>query len=123
MANQTTNCLGSSNTDSNDDNTLQPTIMKTTTLPSWKQQEIPPAPEIYQDIDTSNPNHNVNIDKIISNCKLNAEQIHAFRIITKHSLENRPDQLWMYLGGPAGTGKSRVINALKEFFIKRGQSH
>jgi PIF1-like helicase len=28
----------------------------------------------------------------------------------------------MYLGGAGGTGKSRVINALKEFFIRRGQS-
>src|ERR1700722_16806981 len=27
----------------------------------------------------------------------------------------------MYLGGAAGTGKLRVINALKDFFVKRGQ--
>ncbi|KDQ54424.1 hypothetical protein JAAARDRAFT_90231, partial [Jaapia argillacea MUCL 33604] len=30
--------------------------------------------------------------------------------------------LRMYLGGPGGTGKSRVINALKDFFVQRNQS-
>jgi hypothetical protein len=28
----------------------------------------------------------------------------------------------MFLGGPGGTGKSRVINSLTDFFTRRGQS-
>ena len=31
------------------------------------------------------------------------------------------EPLKMYIGGAGGTGKSRVINALLEFFIRRGQ--
>ncbi|KAJ7127739.1 hypothetical protein C8R44DRAFT_529334, partial [Mycena epipterygia] len=53
---------------------------------------------------------------------LNKEQAHAFRIIAYHSLENKPEQLRMFLTGPGGTGKSRVIQALQDFFSLRGQS-
>ncbi|KAF8181769.1 hypothetical protein BJ912DRAFT_800694, partial [Pholiota molesta] len=54
---------------------------------------------------------------------LNTEQARAFRIICEHSLNKNKDKepLRMYLGGAGGTGKSRVINALKEFFVRRGQ--
>ena len=34
----------------------------------------------------------------------------------------KPEALRVYLGGPRGTGKSRVISALKEFFDQRNQS-
>ncbi|KAJ7614526.1 hypothetical protein FB45DRAFT_680019, partial [Roridomyces roridus] len=54
---------------------------------------------------------------------LNKEQAQAFRIIAAHSLQSRPEQLRMLLSGPGGTGKSRVIDALKDFFALRGQSH
>ncbi|KAJ7729152.1 hypothetical protein B0H16DRAFT_1237284, partial [Mycena metata] len=30
--------------------------------------------------------------------------------------------LRMHLGGPGGTGKSRVIDALQDFFVARGES-
>ncbi|KAJ7776561.1 hypothetical protein DFH07DRAFT_693050, partial [Mycena maculata] len=53
---------------------------------------------------------------------LNPEQAHAFRIIACHSLETQPDQLRMFLSGPGGTGKSRVIHALQDFFQLRGQN-
>jgi hypothetical protein len=54
---------------------------------------------------------------------LNIEQERAFRIIANHATSKHPEQLKMYLGGMAGTGKSRVIQALIEFFTKRGESH
>ena len=47
---------------------------------------------------------------------LNTEQERAFHIIVKHSTQNKPDPLHMFLGGPGGTGKTRVINAVTEFF-------
>ncbi|KAJ8502956.1 hypothetical protein ONZ45_g11279 [Pleurotus djamor] len=54
---------------------------------------------------------------------LNKEQRRAFRIVTNHSLQPDSSQLKMYLMGFGGTGKSRVIHALTEFFDRRGQSH
>lgn len=59
---------------------------------------------------------------MISEQNLNAEQARAFRIVAEHSLTTGNDALQMYLGGPGGTGKSRVINALKAFFEKRNQA-
>ena len=40
----------------------------------------------------------------------------------QHSLTIGQDTLQMYLGGPGGTGKSRVINALKDYFELQNQS-
>ena len=65
--------------------------------------------------------HQVSIDTIIEEFTLNTEQARAFRIISEHSLNKNNEQLKMYLGGAGGTGKSRVINALREFFIRCGQ--
>ena len=53
---------------------------------------------------------------------LNTEQMRAFRIVARHSMMDKPDQLLMHLGGPGGTGKSRVVNALREFFTSRRES-
>ncbi|KAG1847643.1 hypothetical protein DFJ58DRAFT_891388, partial [Suillus subalutaceus] len=52
---------------------------------------------------------------------LNDEQSRAFRIIAEHSRVNKPEPLRMFIGGPAGTGKLRVINTLKDFFVKQNQ--
>ncbi|KAF8996885.1 hypothetical protein BDQ17DRAFT_1167068, partial [Cyathus striatus] len=61
------------------------------------------------------------INHMVAEYTLNSEQSRAVSIIAKHSLEVRPPQLRMYLGGQGGTGKSRVINCLCEFFIWNGQ--
>ncbi|KAF8054263.1 hypothetical protein FPV67DRAFT_1381697, partial [Lyophyllum atratum] len=56
---------------------------------------------------------------------LNTEQARAFTMIAKRSYDTQRDgttePLRMYLGGPAGTGKSRVLNALRAFFVQRKQ--
>jgi hypothetical protein len=52
---------------------------------------------------------------------LNIEQRRAFDIVAQHTLRDKPEQLLMYLGGPGGTGKSRVINALRDFFGLRNE--
>ncbi|KAJ6484120.1 hypothetical protein C8R45DRAFT_830242, partial [Mycena sanguinolenta] len=53
---------------------------------------------------------------------LNTEQARAFGIIAEHSLQKRDAlPLRMFLGGPGGTGKSRVINSLTNFFKQRRQ--
>ena len=53
---------------------------------------------------------------------LNEEQRKAFEIVARHTTEDKPKQLLMYLGGPGGTGKSRVVNALRDFFALRNES-
>ncbi|KAI0731008.1 hypothetical protein C8Q76DRAFT_613449, partial [Earliella scabrosa] len=53
---------------------------------------------------------------------LNAEQRRAFTIVAEHSLLERPEPLRMFLGGFGGTGKSRVIHALTDYFEARNQS-
>lgn len=58
----------------------------------------------------------VNSDCVAQEWSLNDEQTRAFKIIAEHSQTNNPEPLRMFIGGPAGTGKSRVINALKDFF-------
>ncbi|KAG1808509.1 hypothetical protein EV424DRAFT_1269690, partial [Suillus variegatus] len=52
---------------------------------------------------------------------LNMEQARAFSLIAGHSLKQNCEPLRMFLGGPGGTGKSRVIAAITEFFNRRGQ--
>ncbi|KAJ7779991.1 hypothetical protein B0H16DRAFT_1223117, partial [Mycena metata] len=52
---------------------------------------------------------------------LNAEQARAFSIVAQHSMASNRDPLRMHLGGPGGTGKSRVIDALQDFFVARKQ--
>ena len=61
------------------------------------------------------------LEDIIKSFTLNTEQERAFRIVANHSMQLKPDPLRMYIGGPGGTGKSRVIHALKSFFESQGQ--
>ncbi|PPQ97805.1 hypothetical protein CVT26_012849 [Gymnopilus dilepis] len=61
-------------------------------------------------------------DKIAQEAQLNKEQDRAFRIVANHAASLAPEQLKMYIGGMAGTGKSRVVHALKKYFEDRGES-
>ena len=54
---------------------------------------------------------------------LNSEQERAYKIIATHAVGIDSSQLCMYIGGMAGTGKSQIIQCLKEFFALRHQSH
>jgi hypothetical protein len=85
------------------------------------EQETPHA-TIHQNITATNIDIDVDINDIVQEFTLNREQARAFRIVAQHSLESKPKPLRMYLGGAGGTGKSRVINALKAFFDRRNQS-
>ena len=77
---------------------------------------------IQQNITPTDVDKDIDINEIVQEFTLNTEQARAFRIVAQHSLEQKPKPLRMYLGGPGGTGKSRVINALKAFFDRRNQS-
>ncbi|KAI1792866.1 P-loop containing nucleoside triphosphate hydrolase protein, partial [Ganoderma leucocontextum] len=52
----------------------------------------------------------------------NREQARAFRMIAEHSCKTLPDPLHMYIGGVGGTGKSRVIQALTDYFACTNQT-
>ena len=54
---------------------------------------------------------------------LNAKQECAFRTIANHAITTNTDQLKMYIGGMASTGKSQVFKVLLHFFNKRNESH
>jgi hypothetical protein len=83
--------------------------------------DLDESPEIRQDVVASEPEHHVDVEAHIAKWTLNPEQADAFRIIAHHSLESQPEQLRMFLSGPGGTGKSRVIHALQDFFSLRSQ--
>lgn len=51
---------------------------------------------------------------------LNCEQLRAYNIVAQHAVSVHPEPLRMYIGGPGGTGKSRIIKALLNFFNDRG---
>src|SRR5882762_9557647 len=63
------------------------------------------------------------IESIINEFGLNDAQERAFRIVANHATTKNAPQLKMYLGGMAGTGKSRVIKALVAFFKTCQESH
>src|ERR1700683_4475835 len=61
------------------------------------------------------------IDSTVSDFLLNIDQERAFRIIANHASTEKAEQLIMYIGGMAGTGKSQVIKALTAFFEKQNE--
>lgn len=56
------------------------------------------------------------IDSLVSKYGLNVEQERAFRIIAEHFVSGNSEQLQLYVGGGAGTGKSHVLKAVVELF-------
>lgn len=63
------------------------------------------------------------LNDVSTRWKLNTDQLRAFSIIASHSISVNPQPLNMYIGGMGGTGKTRVINALQDWFQSRGESH
>ena len=66
-------------------------------------------------------NNSDEIETLIQDFTLNNKQTQAFSMIAEHSCTDKAAQLRMFLGGPSGTGKSQVINALQTFFQRRGE--
>ncbi|EAU83563.2 hypothetical protein CC1G_04819 [Coprinopsis cinerea okayama7 len=63
------------------------------------------------------------LDEIEAGFTLNKEQSRAFRIIANHATCIAPDQLLMYLGGMAGSGKTQVLRALIAYFKVREEPY
>ena len=55
---------------------------------------------------------------------LSCKQRHAFALVTEHTFgSSRQEQLLMVVLGTAGTGKSYLINAIRQTFAQRGKLH
>ncbi|KAJ2912290.1 hypothetical protein MD484_g8126, partial [Candolleomyces efflorescens] len=63
------------------------------------------------------------IDHVAEGYTLNDDQALAFRTIAHHLTSTQPSPLRILIAGAAGTGKSRVIDALKKLFEHRGETH
>lgn len=50
----------------------------------------------------------------------NVEQSAALDLVGRHLLDHHSDQLMMYVAGEAGTGKSHVVRAIVELFVRCG---
>ncbi len=70
-----------------------------------------------------NDQEHKNLEHVRSNFTLNEEQARAFNMIAKHSIDSSGKQLQMFICGPGGTGKSRIIDALREFFHIQHEDH
>ena len=78
---------------------------------------------LSKDFKASNKEAQKLIDDTAAKFSLNEAQERAFRIVANHAVESNGEQLKMYLGGMAGTGKSQVIKALSHFFATRKESY
>lgn len=79
-------------------------------------------PSIECQSDNSTLVTDADIKSLARKWMLNPEQRQAFRIIMEHSLQQHKHPLRMFISGPAGTGKTTVINVIKELFEQREQS-
>ncbi|TFK58508.1 hypothetical protein BDN72DRAFT_782008, partial [Pluteus cervinus] len=62
------------------------------------------------------------MEYFIQKHSLNQKQAFAFSLIAGRALEDNPEALRMYIAGAAGTGKTRVIHAVQDFFRQRRES-
>ena len=76
-------------------------------------------PEVFLDYGTTDQ---ANIDLITQEFSLNEDQTLAFRIVADHSLGHGPFQPQLHMGlfGEGGTGKSRLISAIRAWFAYIG---
>ncbi|KAJ3509146.1 hypothetical protein NM208_g15708 [Fusarium decemcellulare] len=96
-------------------------------LPQRSRATVAPGPRMLVDVDMATSF--TELGRIAaSEYTLNSLQTRALqlvcRFLDKHSADpNSAGQHLQYIGGPGGTGKSRVIGALKWVFSARGQPH
>ena len=116
--------LGNSNVEVPLVNPTECTAAMVVTSVADASEPIPAEHQVMQlNVPPSGPSGlpNVSVEGVINQWSLNDEQARAFRIVALHSTDPKSTPLRMYVGGPGGTGKSRVIHALTDFFKQRGE--
>lgn len=78
---------------------------------------------VHDPVRATEPAAAVDISVMIAEYELNTEQARAFSLIVNHSVQDSSNPLHMFLGGTGGTGKSRVVTAVEEFFKRRNEGH
>ncbi|KAF8587665.1 hypothetical protein K439DRAFT_1318048, partial [Ramaria rubella] len=78
---------------------------------------------LLNDFNAKQAVHKQQLDDTVKVYGLKPDQEHAFRIVANHAVQPSGEQLKMYLGGLAGTGKSQVIKDLAYFFEERNEPH
>ena len=63
------------------------------------------------------------MERVLSKFTLNRLQSVVYKTITEHSFAEKPKQLRMFVAGSGGTGKSWIIDALRDFFHLQKQDH
>ena len=78
----------------------------------------------YDQLKGKSKNENItNMHKTLSQFKLNDMQTLAYKTIAEHSFAENPEQLRMFIAGPGGTGKSWLIDALRNYFHTQNQDY
>ncbi|KAF8581863.1 hypothetical protein K439DRAFT_1352797, partial [Ramaria rubella] len=67
--------------------------------------------------------HKQQVDHTVNMYGLKPDQERAFGIVANNAIQPSGEQLKMYLGGMAGTGKSQVIKVLAHFFEECHELH
>lgn len=92
-------------------------------LQTYDDARIVPGAYLLDDFEITDLTDKEHLERTLAEFTLNVEQLRAFSIVAHHSLSLGAEPLRMYIGGMAGTGKTRVIDALRSWFRRRGESH
>ena len=92
------------------------------TYKAYNDMDVKIIDKSYLEKKYYNTQHEMSINNIAQKFLLNTEQKRAFDIVTHHVVMPHSNQLKMYIGGVGGTGKSRVIEAISNYFIMRNES-
>jgi hypothetical protein len=109
--------------DNNDDEGINTTSLNSARM--MDRMDLDAAPVVNSGMDAQDgvmhDQGDVLVGVTAEKWSLNREQKRAFAIVARHVMVEKPDQLLMHLGGPGGTGKSRVVSALRDFFERRDE--
>lgn len=97
--------------------TISPEMQNTLAIPPNLRSTIEPSVSIADVVPS------VITQSVLSEFSLNVEQTRAFRIVTDHALQplHSVPQLLMGIFGEGGTGKSRLIDAIRAWFAIHGR--
>jgi len=106
-------------------NVVDPIIHYSTSWSQLRIQQDDTEETIFRTVKPLTSSHKILqnqtlITEFIKVFSLNKKQSRIFRIICTHSLQLTKKQMKIYVGGEGGTGKSRIIHSLTDYYSKLG---